>query len=141
MKPLCINALNLSSLFSTSDALWLSTKSLYKSIHILAFAIIWLSITISLIIFMHVITIRLELWGIRPWHRLTMHWHLSSSISHQSANISGIATSVLYSKQHPHFSHNDLSLSINITFQHSLSKQIRNLFIYISTSFPLFSLL
>ena len=83
----------------------------------------------------------LELCGIRPWHRLTTHWHLSSSISYQGANISGIATSILTSKQNPHFLHNDLSLSIRITFQHSLSEQIHNSFIHIAISLPLFSLL
>ena len=52
-----------------------------------------------------------------------------------------IATSVLTSKQHPHFSHNDFSLSIRITFEHSLSEQIHNSFIHIAISLPLFSLL
>ena len=116
-------------------------KSLYNSIHILAFAIIWLSIPINLIMFMHVMTIRLELREIRPWHRLTTHWHLSSSISHRGTNISGIATNVFNSKQHRHFSHNDFSLSVRITFQHSLSQKIHNPFIHISISLPLFSLL
>ena len=41
-------------------------------------------------------------------------------IYHRDANIFGIATSILTLKQNPHFSHNDLSLSIKITFQHSL---------------------
>ena len=44
-------------------------------------------------------------------------------ISHRGANNSGIATSVLTLKQNPPFSHNDFSLSIRITFQHSLSEQ------------------
>ena len=126
---------------SSSDALWLTTKSLYNSIHVLAFTIMWLSIPISLIMFMHIITIRLGLCGIRPWHKFSTHWHLSSSISHRGANISGIATSVLTSKQHPHFSHNNFSLSIRITFQHSLSEQIHNSFIHIAIILPLFSLL
>ena len=123
---------------SQGDALWLTTKSSYQSIHILAFVIIWLSLPIILIMFMHVITIRLELCGIRPWHRLTTHWHLSSLIFHRGANISGVGTSVLTSKQHPHFSHNDFSLSIRITFQHSLLEQIHNSFIHIAISLPLF---
>ena len=45
------------------------------------------------------------------------------------------------SKQHPHFSHNDFSLSIRITFQHSLLEQIHNSLIHIAIGFPLFSLL
>ena len=44
-------------------------------------------------------------------------------------------------KKHPHFSHNDFSLSIRINFQHSLSKQIHNSFIYIVIGLPLFLLL
>ena len=108
---------------SSSDTLWLTTKSLYNCIYVLAFAIIWLSIPISLIMFMYVVTIRLELCGIRPWNKLTTQWHLSYSISHRGANISGIATSVLTSKQNTRFSHNDFSLSITITFQHSLSEK------------------
>ena len=88
-----------------------------------------------------VITIRLELCGIRPWHRLTTHWHLFFSISHRGSNIFVIATSVLTSKQHPHFSPNDFSLNIRITFQHSISEQIHNSFIHIAIRLPLFSLL
>ena len=41
-------------------------KSLYNSIHVLAFAIIWLSIPICPIMFIHVITIKFELCGTRP---------------------------------------------------------------------------
>ena len=126
---------------SSSNALWLKTKLLYNSIHVLSFVIIWLSILISVIMFMHVITIMIELYEIKPWHKLTTHCHLYSSIFYRGANIFDIATSVLTSKQHPHFSHNDFSSSITITFQHSLLKQIHNSFIHISISLPLFSLL
>ena len=60
-------------------------------------------------------------------HTMTQTHHALTpilSISHRGANIFGIETIVLTSKQNPHFSHNDFSLSIRITFQHSLLEQI-----------------
>ena len=94
---------------------------LYKIVLILAFTNIWLSIPIVFIMFMHAITIRIA----HVDHTMTETHNTPTPILFDPSlryQFFGIATSGLTSKQHPHFSHNDLSLSIRITFQLSLSE-------------------
>ena len=54
------------------------------------------------------------------------HHALTPILFNRGANIFGNATSVLTSKQNPHFSHNDFSLTIRINFQHSLLEKIHS---------------
>ena len=114
-------------------------KPLYK-ILILAFTIIWLSIPIIFIMFMHDITIRLA----HVDQTMTQTHHAPTSfIFHLSSRckLSSIATSVLSLKTISSFSHSDFSLSIRIIFQHSLSEQLLTSFILVAIGLPLFLLL